>query len=192
MGHEILIVFATEQGAQVVVQPAAAVVALIHDDGLAVAVSVAEQLAIDGAETLTVHLLDMDIGQLPTRQAVDQRAVAVHPALVEQFGLLALADGLDGDIKALALLGVIDAHADRFAGLAVEHPIVILALTDLVAVDLLDDAASGHSRLLDGKRATLDDLLHAQAVALIGVVQEQAQRGGLEGGTLGIVTCARV
>ena len=83
-------------------------------------------------------------------------------------------------------------HADGLAGLAVEHPVIVLAGQNLVAVDFLDDAPWRDARLLHVKRATLDDLLDTQAVALIGVVQEEAQGSRLERGSLRIVAGARV
>ena len=159
MRHKFLVLLAAEQGAQVVVQPAAAVVAFIDDDGLAVAVLVAEQFTIDGAERWAVHFLDMDIGQLTAREAVHQGTVAVHPALVEQFILLALADGLDCDIRALLGRRVVDGDMDGLASLAIKHPVVILASQNVVTIDFLDDAAGGDTCLLHVKGTTLDDLL---------------------------------
>ena len=192
MRHERLVLLAAEQGAQVVVQPASAVVAFIDDDSLAVAVLVAEQFTIDGAERRAVHLLDMDIGQLAAREAVHQSTVAVHPALVEQFILLTLADGLDGDIRTLLGRRVIDGDMDGLAGLAIKHPIVILAGQNVVAVNFLDDTAGGDTCLLHVKGATLDDLLDTKAVALIGIVQEEAKSSGLEARTRGAVAGTRV
>jgi len=62
MRHKLLILLAAEQGAEVIVQPATTIVALIHDYGILVAVLVAQEFAIYGAEALAVHRLDMNIG----------------------------------------------------------------------------------------------------------------------------------
>ena len=173
-------------------QPAAAIVTLIDDNGLAVAVLVTEQFTIDGAETLTVHLLDVNIGQLTMRKTIDQCTVAVHPAFVEQFILITLADGLDIDVEALSCLGVIDTDANGLAGLAIEHPVVVLIGKNLIAIDLLDDAAGSYTCLLHIEGATLDDLINLQTVTLIAVVQEESQSGGLEVRPLGVITGAGV
>ena len=61
MRHKLLILLAAEQGAEVVVQPAATIVTLIHDYGILVAVLVAQEFAIYGAEALAVHRLDMNV-----------------------------------------------------------------------------------------------------------------------------------
>ena len=51
-----------EQGAEVVVQPSAAIATLVDDDGVAAAVLVAEQFAVDVTEVLAVHGSDVNIG----------------------------------------------------------------------------------------------------------------------------------
>ena len=61
MRHKLLILLSAEQGAEVVVQPAATIVSLIHDYGILVAVLVAQEFAIYGAEALAVHRLDMNV-----------------------------------------------------------------------------------------------------------------------------------
>ena len=60
--HKLLILLSAEQGAEVVVQPAATIVTLIHDYGILVTVLVAQEFAIYGAEALAVHRLDVNIG----------------------------------------------------------------------------------------------------------------------------------
>ena len=61
MRHKLLILLAAEQGAEVIVQPATTIVALIHDYGILVAVLVAQEFAIYGAEALAVHRLDVNV-----------------------------------------------------------------------------------------------------------------------------------
>ena len=61
MRHKLLILLAAEQGAEVIVQPATTIVALIHDYGILVAVLVAQEFAIYGAEALAVHCLDVNV-----------------------------------------------------------------------------------------------------------------------------------
>ena len=60
--YKLLILLAAEQGAEVVVQSAATIVTLIHDYGILVAVLVAQEFAIYGAEALAVHCLYVNIG----------------------------------------------------------------------------------------------------------------------------------
>ena len=60
--HKLLILLAAEQGAEVIVQPAATIVTLIHDYGILIAVLVAQEFAIYGAEALAVHCLYVNIG----------------------------------------------------------------------------------------------------------------------------------
>ena len=60
--HKFLILLAAEQGAEVIVQPATTIVALIHDNGILVAVLVAQEFTIYGAEALAVHCLYVNIG----------------------------------------------------------------------------------------------------------------------------------
>ena len=57
--YKLLILLAA--GAEVVVQPAATIVTLIHDYGILVAVLVAQEFTIYGAEALAVHRLDMNV-----------------------------------------------------------------------------------------------------------------------------------
>ena len=61
MRYKLLILLTAEQGAEVIVQPAATIVALIHDYGILVAVLVAQEFAIYGAEALAVHRLDVNV-----------------------------------------------------------------------------------------------------------------------------------
>ena len=61
MRHKLLILLSAEQSAEVVVQPATTIVTLIHDYGILVAVLVAQEFAIYGAEALAVHRLDVNV-----------------------------------------------------------------------------------------------------------------------------------
>ena len=185
--HEVVVEASAEQGAEVVVQPAATIVALVHDDGAAVAVTVAEQVAVNLAEAVAIHGLDMDVGHLSAGQAVYQLAVAVDPALVDERAELCLRDGLDNDGERRCSGGPADGDVDGLASLAVEHPVVVLAGLDGMAVNLLDDAAGGDARIPDGEGAALDDLQHTQSVALVVGVEEEAQAGRLQCGAVRIV-----
>ncbi len=191
VGHELLVLLAVEQRAEVVVQPSAAVVALVHDHCVAVAVLVGEQFAVDGAEALAVHGLHVDVGYLAVRHAVHDGAVAVYPTLVEQFLLCGLRDGLDGEVEAFAL-GVLDGEAHVLACLSVEQGVVVLACLDGLAVYLLDDGSCARLVLLHGEGAALDDLLYLQSVALVGGVEEHAEGCRGEGGSLCGVAAAGV
>ena len=83
--YKLLILLAAEQGAEVVVQPAATIVTLIHDDGILGAVLLAQQFTIHGAETLAVHRLHVHIGYSAVRNTVHDGTVSIHPSLVEQL-----------------------------------------------------------------------------------------------------------
>lgn len=161
----MLILFSAKERAEVVVQPSAAIVAFVYDDGVLGAVLCTEQFAVDGAEAVAVHLPDVDVGDSSVREAVYHGAVAVYPASVEQVFLLTLGNGFDGNVEPLLGLGVEDRHADGLACLSVEQIVVVLVLEDGLAVNLLYDAAAHDVGFLHCERAALDDLFHLQAVA---------------------------
>ena len=56
---------------------------LVDDDGIFLAVLVAQQFAEDGAEAGAVHGLHMYIGNAPAGELLDHLAVAVNPSFVE-------------------------------------------------------------------------------------------------------------
>ena len=163
-------------------QPSAAVVALVDDDGIAVAVVVVEQVVVNLSEALAVHGFHMNVSQASARETVDDMAVAVYPTLVEQFFQGTLADGTDGDVLA------VDGKADGLPDLAVEQVVIVHAALNGDTVDFLDDAACGN--LFGGQRAALDGLLDAETVAIIGGVEEDTQMGRGLRGTIRIVAGA--
>ena len=134
----------------------------------------------------------MDVGQSSVRQAVDELAVAVDPSAIEQFGLLAVADGFHADVEALLGRWIEDSHADGLAGFTIKHPVIIFSSSDVDAIDSLDNAPGCDTGLLNVKGAALDDLLDAQAVTLISIIEEKAQGRGLKRGSIGIVSGTRV
>ena len=134
----------------------------------------------------------MHVGHLTARETVNQLAVAVYPALVDEVAERRLADGLDRHFEGLAALRFAHGDAYGLAGLAVEHPVIVLASLDGVAVNLFDDAARGDTRFLDGKGTALDDFLHFEPITVIGRVEEQAEAGGLQRCTVWIEACSRV
>ena len=133
--YKFLVLLAAEQGAEVVVQPAATIVTLIYDDGILGAVLLAQQFTIYGAETLAVHRLHVHIGYSAVRNTVHDGTVSIHPSLVEQLLLGTLRDGLDGEVEALAL-SVLDGKADVLASLSVEQRIVVFACLDVGAAPI--------------------------------------------------------
>ena len=90
MRHELLVLLATQQGTEVVVQPATAIMTLIHNHCVTIAILVAQQLAIYRAETLAVHRLHVNVSDATARNAIHDGAVSIHPALVEQLLLRSL------------------------------------------------------------------------------------------------------
>ena len=175
--HKLLILLAVEQGAEIIVQPAATIMALVYDYSVSVSVLVAQQFAVNGAETLRIHRLNVNISDASARNAVNESAVAVYPSLVEQVVEFALRDSLHRNLHLLAL-GVSDAEAYILANLSVEQWEVVHSGFNLLAVDALDDAAGCNARILHIERTTLDNLLNLQTVALILRVEEYSQVGG--------------
>ena len=117
----------------------------------------------------------MNVGQTAIRQAIDEVAIVFHPAFVEQIAELSAADGLDGYVAALFRFRVINRHAHGLPCLSVEHPVVVLARLDFVSVDFLDDATGGDARFLHGEWTALDDFLNAQTIALVVLIEEEAE-----------------
>ena len=85
MRHKLLILLAAQQRAQVIVQPAATIMTLIHHSRHTVAVLIAQQFTINGAEARTIHRFHMHISQLTTRETIGHLALTVHPTLVQQI-----------------------------------------------------------------------------------------------------------
>ena len=56
----------------------------VYDYSVSVSVLVAQQFAVNGAETLRIHRLNVNISDASARNAVNESAVAVYPSLVEQ------------------------------------------------------------------------------------------------------------
>ena len=116
--HKLLILLAVEQGAEIIVQPAATIMALVYDYSVSVSVLVAQQFTVNGAETLRIHRLNVNISDASARNAVNESAVAVYPSLVEQVVEFTLRDSLYRNLHLLAL-GVSDAESYILANLSV-------------------------------------------------------------------------
>ena len=98
--NELLVLFAAEQGAEVIMQPTSSVVTFVNNNGIFVAVLVGEELAINGAEALAVHRFHVYIGYTSAGETVYHLAVAVYPSLVEKFLLGIFGDGFNGHVEA--------------------------------------------------------------------------------------------
>ena len=101
--NEALIFLSVQEGYQVIMQPATAIVTCIYDDSFFDAVLFAQQFAVYSTETGTVHSFDMYISNTAVGQFVYQLAVSFYPSLVEQVFLLSVADSLDRYIEAFSV-----------------------------------------------------------------------------------------
>ncbi len=71
------VLLAAEQDGEVVVQPAAAVVACVHNHSLFVALK-SEELVVNGAEAGRIHALHVDVSNAAAGYGIHNGAVALH------------------------------------------------------------------------------------------------------------------
>ena len=89
--HETLVLFTTQQGCQVIVQPASAVMTGIHNHRFFVTAT-SQQFGVDFAETFTVHAFNVYISDLAAGQFIHFLAAVFYPTFVQQVRLLAIRD----------------------------------------------------------------------------------------------------
>ena len=159
-------------------QPAAAVVADVHDEGLLVA-QLAQHTRVDLAEALRVHRLDVHIAHLAAGVFVHELLAVLHPARVELRCFCARVVGLDIGLVFLALAVVLQCEKHVFACQACEEREVVFALLYLLAVYLGNDVSGLDVGADEVQRALRDDFLYLEAVALVALVVEGAESGRL-------------
>ena len=144
---------------------------LVNHYCITIAIVLAEQFLIHLAETLAIHGFYVNISDASARDAIYKSTIAVNPTLVKQFFEFTRRYRFDDDVLFLTL------HTDayRFACLAVEQCIIVVASHNLHSINTLDDVAWLHSSLLHCKRSTLDYLLYLESVAFPFLVEEESE-----------------
>ena len=144
----------------------------VHDNGIAHAVLLGEQVLVELVEGSGIHGLDVNIGYATTGKAVHHVLVATYPTLVEQFLLLAPRDGTHHYLLLLTLY----AKACGLASLTCKHGIVIDASLYLLSVYGHDDVTS-LDVLAHIQRTTGEHLCHLDTRTLICLVGKDTQLG---------------
>ena len=140
MGVVDLELFAAEKNGQVAVQPSAPVVTLVDDEGFAVAVF-SEYFGVDLAEALAVHVLDVDIANLPLGIFFRELPCALHPAFVKEVVEGGGGDGFDMDVLGVLPFRVRDSEQYPFACLAGEEREVVRVFQNLLMVYLFNSVS---------------------------------------------------
>ena len=189
-GRETHIFLATEKLGEVVMKPAASVIARIHNHSVAVAV-LAKQTVVDLTETRAVHSLYMDISYTAARHAVDHSRVAFHPTLVEKLRIVAIAYRLHIH-RFLLAVGLAHVKLHLLSGLAFKEWEIILAGCNQRIVDSQNYVAVFDTERYRRQRTALDDFGYLQAVAIVGFVVEGSEGGGRHSCSGTIVTASGV
>ena len=172
------IFLSVQEGGQVVVQPAAAVVAGIHDQGIAGSV-LAEGLGIDLAEAGGVHPAHVDIAHAAAGKLLHALLVIAYPPLIEGLGII----GAGGDEYILLLAIRLDAEDDALAVLAGEGPVPGSAGLDGLAFDGEDQIPLLHFGSGGLEQAVGKELLDLESLAGIALVEDDSEMAGAHRGT---------
>ena len=156
---------------------------LVYNHSLAISVLIAQQFMEYSAETLAIHGFHMYVCQPSMRQTVYQLAVPVHPSSVQQFVLVALANGLNRYIETLFGVGIVHRYPDIATRFSVQHIVVVFVFQYRFTVYLLNDAAFRNPCFLHRERSTIDNFLDFQPISIVCLIVEQAQGSSAKVGT---------
>ncbi len=168
---------AAEEVRELLVDVPAAVEPRVDDDGLLADVQ-AERLLDDDTHARVVHRADVYVADPAARQLLDLRPAQSHPALVEQFVLLAAGDRLHRLVPPLVRRRVVHRQQRELAREAVEQLVEVHRGIDPCAVDGFDDVPGFDRRRRQVDGAALDHFGDSDAVARVAVVVEQPERSG--------------
>ena len=157
------VVLSGEEDFDVLVQASATVVAGVDDDALAFVVF-SEDVAVDGAERIVVHSLDVHISEAPAREAVDQGFAVLHPSAVEKIVLAANADREHRFVPFSCLS--LKRHESLSASLSVEELGDVRSCGELFAVDGSDAVAGFHFAFGTVKRSAFEHFGDGESVGV--------------------------
>ena len=175
---ERLVELSAQQYAEVVVQPASAVVAYVDHEGFLVAVF-AEHFGEHVAEALAVHCLDVHVAHAPAGVLLGHLAAAFNPAFVEQVAHCARRCGYHF-LFVLVLALVVGEYEQRaLAALSGQQREVVLAFFYGLAVNFLNYVPGLYLRAGEVERAAFYYFLYLEPVAVVFVIKERTEVGCL-------------
>ena len=170
--HLCQVLLASEEYFDVLVQTATTIEADVDYDTVAF-VEFAQHFAVNLTVAGIIHRLDVNIAKTATRHAVDDVLIVLNPALVEQIVEGTTTDRLHHFVPSFASGGIAERNERLHASLSVEHCGVVIVISNLLAVDFLNNAASFYFGFRFVERSTSHYLGNLEATASVAHIVEQ-------------------